>query len=91
MFLPSSISLSLLTIAAGVRVGDSAESLSVGYVPSGDPFGSLNHPRIGQRKVGCQPVGLMVAFFLGTRLENVNSKACRMKWLVETSPTGRGS
>lgn len=58
------ISPRLLTIAAGEFVEvTQRESLSVGYIPSGDPFGSLNHARIGQRRVGCQPVGLMVAFF----------------------------
>lgn len=39
-----------LDSTAGVRVGDSAKSPSVGYVPSGDLFGSLNPPYFGERR-----------------------------------------
>lgn len=38
-----------------------------GMSASGDPFGPLDPPYVGQQKVRCQPIGLTAAFLLGTR------------------------
>lgn len=90
LLLTTLISLKLLTIAAGVGVGDSAKSPCVGYVRQRWPFwsswSSLCRPAKGQMSA-YRADGRV--FARHEEAEIVNSKAWRMDGLFETSPTRR--